>query len=109
MKAGLPPAALSLSPGLRNSGISLRACSFRERSRLLTPSGLLLGDDWSTLRATPDPGFLAGDLDEGPAARKSACPPPVVASRRERAVYGDHRRAAGVDGIDDLCVSMPWR
>ncbi len=31
-------------------------------------------------------------------------PPPVAASRRERAVYGDHRRAAGVDGVDDLGV-----
>jgi hypothetical protein len=31
-------------------------------------------------------------------------PPPVAASRRERAVYGDDRRAAGVDGVDDLGV-----
>src|SRR3990170_1404456 len=31
-------------------------------------------------------------------------PPPVAASRRERAMYGDHRRAAGVDGVDDLGV-----
>jgi len=28
----------------------------------------------------------------------------VTASRRERAVYGDHRCAAGVDGVDDLGV-----
>src|SRR5918993_675847 len=31
-------------------------------------------------------------------------PPPVVALAPERAVYGDHRRAAGVDGVDDLGV-----
>src|SRR5687767_8747286 len=34
----------------------------------------------------------------------AASPPPVVASGRERAVYGDHRRAAGVHGVDDLGV-----
>ena len=57
------------------------------------------------LRGLLASGFLAGDLDEDPAARKSsASPPPVAASRRERAVYGDHRRAAGVDGVDDLGV-----
>src|SRR3954453_8712918 len=40
-----------------------------------------------------------------PAARKStASPPPVAASRRERAVYAAQRRAAGVDGVDDLGV-----
>src|SRR5215211_522994 len=41
----------------------------------------------------------------GSAARKSpASPPPVAASVRERAVDGDHRGAAGVDGVDDLGV-----
>src|SRR3989337_157066 len=37
----------------------------------------------------------------GPSA---AVPPPVVALAPERAVYGDHRRAAAVDGVDDLGV-----
>src|SRR3954452_2904906 len=47
---------------------------------------------------------LAGDRG-GSAARKSpASPRPVAASRRERAIDGDHRRAAGVDGVDDLGV-----
>src|SRR4051812_20352266 len=41
----------------------------------------------------------------GSAARKSpASPPPVAASVRERAIDGDHRGAAGVDGVDDLGV-----
>src|SRR5215218_11291946 len=39
-----------------------------------------------------------------PATKSPASPRPVAASVRERAVYGDHRRAAGVDGVDDLGV-----
>src|SRR3954454_375957 len=34
--------------------------------------------------------------------RGAAFPPPVAALAPKRAVYGDHRRAAGVDGVDDL-------
>src|SRR5215216_7831485 len=34
----------------------------------------------------------------------AALPPPVVALAPERAVHGDHRRAAGVHGVDDLGV-----
>src|SRR5215212_3616153 len=50
------------------------------------------------------PGWRSATF-RGPAARKSpVSPPPVAASVRERAVYGDHRRAAGVDGVDDLGV-----
>jgi len=49
--------------------------------------------------------FVAGDRDEGRAARKSpASPPPVAASVREPAIDGDHGRAAGADGVDDLGV-----
>src|SRR3954451_13338212 len=36
--------------------------------------------------------------------RGAAFPPPVAALAPKRAVYGDHRRAAGVDGVDDLGV-----
>src|SRR5215216_7677046 len=39
-----------------------------------------------------------------PATKSPASPRPVAASVRERAVYGDHRRAPGVDGVDDLGV-----
>src|SRR3954451_6916889 len=34
----------------------------------------------------------------------AAFPPPVAALAPKRAIYGDHRRAAGVDGVDDLGV-----
>jgi hypothetical protein len=47
---------------LRNSARSLRERSFARTP--LCPVRLLLGDDWSALRAARDPGFLAGDLDE---------------------------------------------
>src|SRR5215216_6269955 len=90
---------------LRNSAMSLRECSFRDRSRPLTPRASLLGDKWSTLRAARYrvPGWRSA---RGPAARK----PPLPAAGRvepsdlQRAVNGDHRRAAGVDGVDDLGV-----
>src|SRR5215212_8730553 len=50
------------------------------------------------------PGWRSATF-RGSAARKSpVSPPPVAASAPERAVYGDHRRAAGVDGVDDLGV-----
>src|SRR5215207_1722681 len=59
------------------------------------------GAFWESLAAR----FVAGDLDGWSAARKSpASPPPVAASGRERAIDGDHRRAAGVQGVDDLGV-----
>src|SRR5215211_2657896 len=34
----------------------------------------------------------------------ASAPPPVAAAVPERAIDGDHRRAAGVDGVDDLGV-----
>src|SRR5687767_11198122 len=59
---------------------------------------------WSTWRDARDPPVPAWRSGRGPAARKSpASRPPVAASQRERAVYGDHR-CVGVDGVDDLCV-----
>jgi hypothetical protein len=76
-----------------------------DRSRPLTPRVLLLRGDWSALRAAGDRRVRRWRSRRGPAARKSsASPPPVAASQRERAVYGDHRRAAGVDGVDALGV-----
>ena len=95
---------------LRNSAISRRECSFRERSRPLTPRVLLLRDDWSTLRADGDPGFLAGDLDED--RRRGSRQLPRHRSRRHSAselctgTIGA-RRAWTVSMISVL--SMPWR
>ena len=90
---------------LRNSAISLAErffartehAAYAARGCWLAMIGALCGP-----LARPGSCWLSG---RGPAARKSsASPPPVAASRRERAVYGDHRRAAGVDGVDDLGV-----
>src|SRR5215212_6463367 len=56
----------------------------------------------SASRSPPGFGWRSG---RGPAARKSPAPaPPVAALAPERAVDGDHRCAAGVDGVDDLGV-----
>jgi hypothetical protein len=47
---------------------------------------------------------VAGDLDEDGGEEVASSPAPDAASERDRGICGDHQRAAGVDGVDDLCV-----
>src|SRR5215211_3255403 len=103
-------AALSLSPAWSSPATrSVSAPSRGPRTAAyaggrLRRRGSLLRDEWSILRAARRP-VRGRRPRRGPAARKSpASPPPVAASVRERAIDGDDRRTAGVDGVDDLGV-----
>src|SRR5215216_6117296 len=90
---------------LRNSAISLAERFFARTEHAAYAAWgcwlAMIGALWGPL-ATP--GFLLGIWTRTGGEEVVASPPPVAASRRERAVYGDHRRAAGVDGVDDLGV-----
>src|SRR5215211_723798 len=103
-------AALSLSPAWSSPATrSVSAPSRGPRTAAyaggsLRRRGSLLRDEWSILRVARRP-VRGRRPRRGPAARKSpASPPPVAASVRERAIDGDDRRTAGVDGVDDLGV-----
>ena len=91
------------SSSLRNAPSAIRA----GRLRRVSP----LRDDWSTLRAASDPGFLAGDLDEDRRRGVFSFPPPVAFSLQTcselcTGTIGA-RRAWTVSMISEL--SMPWR
>src|SRR5215207_475285 len=91
---------------LRNSAISLAERFFaRTEHAAYAAWGCCLAMIGALCGPLATPGFpLAIWTRTGGEEVASASPPPVAASRRERAVYGDHGCAAGVDGVDDLGV-----
>src|SRR5829696_6794326 len=98
------PGRAAFAPACATQPYRCMSAPSRGRSGPLTARALLLRDDWSVLRAVRDPGFLSGGR-RGPAAGKSRLP--RRRSRRlapKRAVYGNHRCAARVYGVDDLGV-----
>src|SRR3954452_14535896 len=76
----------------------------RGRRRPRTPRAPLHGDEWSILRVARYPVHGPATSTRTGGGRGAAFPPPVAALAPKRAVYGDHRRAAGMDGVDDLGV-----